>query len=430
MKSILLLMGVWFLTLNAEGVPPYRVLHLDPGGGPHRYMNETVYHNDAFGYRLTIPPYFRGGIIRNLNTWGFHLSPPPDTRTETTVALTVVGFPLLKPIRDYCREYKEREMRMYHITSKHRIHCDRLIDYRESNRSCLYLCEGSEGYLHPRRFRSRVYWIEGDDRRGVKMIFQYPLSREKEFGDMAKETVASLRWDPPAPKGRQAVQAPTVQPTGNSVTPNRRKGQTVPRKSAALDVPQRRFASRYDDARTGLHLPLPAGTFLAPPLRMKSGAVYFDTVDGRGRLYIMAGPLHGTLRGLYRQLTSMLQNVNIIRREFGRERFTLFASDAKRNILFRAKGFRKGGKGFLYLLVYPRELQWRYASVADALDLHFGPRGGMDHRSQRHRRLSGQQCDAIKRTCDLECFDAGGSDLCLDRCERRLQRCYKTGRWR
>ena len=410
------LLLMFFGVLYGGTSSPYQVYYMYTGEGEPRRLNSPIYHNDAFGYTVRIPPRYHGAILDNLNSWGMLLSPGYSHKKDATEALGIQGFMLKKSFPETCRFIKKEDMKNYQ--RKNILHCDRLLRYEESNGSCLYQCEGRE--FVPEKgnvpFRLKIRLVRYGNK-ALELSYQYPARLEKLYSEMERQMLNSLRWDQEVGSVTAGSAHPTSRPAALSVSP----GPFRNTKS--------RWARSYDNPRYGIHLPLPPRTFKQPVPYQKDGVIY-PLAEGRGGLIIIVEPEKVSLRAIYEKMKQAVSKKNRITyaRFFG-DWFVLSGEDPSGDGVLYEKAFMKNGVLGLYILFYPKELKWRLDPVIEELNRHFGPTRthGKLPRPHRRKRLSGTQCDAAARGCYAGCPDE--DDGCLDRCVARRDRCYTTGRF-
>jgi hypothetical protein len=146
-------------------------------------------------------------------------------------------------------------------------------------------------------------------------------------------------------------------------------------------------------------------------------------------LIVVVEPPRGSLREVYRKMIRSLSRHNEVSyKKFFGDWFVLSARDPANGAILYAKAYREKGVVGLYLLVYPEDQRWRYDAVIKELNRHFGPKKISKTRRGKTGRtghLNGRKCDAMARACYADCAD--GDDRCLERCENRRDRCYRSG---
>ncbi|WP_457606650.1 hypothetical protein [Nitratifractor sp.] len=195
-------------------------------------------------------------------------------------------------------------------------------------------------------------------------------------------------------------------------------------------------ARSYDNPRYGISLHFPEGFFRMPPTVSGDEGAIFQSMDGKGQLLILAKNTSASLKQIYELMLAQMQKSpeqTVTYSKFAGDWYVLSTLNEAKGLISYQKGYKRGSFYLLYLLSYPREQKGRYALLIENLNRQFGPprtgrvrSGRVGHSRPRHR-LSGQQCDAAARGCYASCPDE--DDGCLDRCEARRDRCYRSGRF-
>jgi hypothetical protein len=417
----------------------YRVLYAYDGNNEPLYYQGDSYLNRIWGYRIGIPSLFRDGIIINQNTWGVMLSPPLSKRAPGFLMgenFDVTGFGPVSDLERVCEDEKRLMLKKGpHQGAK-------LIRYDFSGDHCRIEVEG---HLGNEAFGSLAY-LARRGKRGVSVMMQYPPLLKDLYRRIFEKTVASLQWLPvpagwtvhspfPAaatPKNPSGMPSPSAGRTAPSPVGNSSSHSTGRSKRASSAAGQKVWAEGYDNPVWGIHLRFPTGFFINPPLKTRDYGVVFSSMDRRSLLYISWAETPASLRQIYRaSLEKMKRNpdLRITYRRVGGRWFVISSINWAKGTISYMKGYKKGRRFLLYLLVYPAQQKRRYDELIPVLNRQFGPSGqeSSRRRQKRHHRLSGQRCDAIARTCYAECPDE--DDGCLEQCEARRDRCYQTGRW-
>ncbi|ADV46171.1 hypothetical protein [Nitratifractor salsuginis] len=417
----------------------YRVLYAYNGNNvPLRYQGDS-YLNRIWGYRIGIPSRFRDGNIINQNTWGIMLSPPLSKRARGFLMgefFDVSGFGPVSDLESAC----ESEKRL--MLKKGPNQEAKLIRYDFAGDHCRIEVEG---HLGNEAFGSLAY-LARRGKRGVRVLMQYPPSLRDLYHRIFEKTVASLQWLPvpagwtvPSPfpaaaTPKNPIGAPSASAGGTVSSPvgSSSSHSTGTSGKASSATGRKEWAEGYDNPVWGIHLRFPAGFFITPPLKTRDYGVVFPSMDRRSLLYISWAETPASLRQIYRvSLEKMRRNpdLRITYRRIDGHWFVISSINQAKGTISYMKGYKKGRRFLLYLLIYPMQQKRRYDELIPVLNRQFGPSGQKStrRRQKRHHRISGRCCDAMARTCYAECPDE--NDGCLERCEARRDRCYRTGRW-
>ncbi len=171
--------------------------------------------------------------------------------------------------------------------------------------------------------------------------------------------------------------------------------------------------------------------FNSTPQKQDSNFALFKSKDQEAELFIAFKQDKRGLKTIYNNIIANLRSKSNI--DFGYYKYfgkwyVVSILDKNRDTISYQKGYKKNGTHIFYILSYPKYQKDKFDSIIKDLNKNFG------YTKKSNRKTTtikgGTWCDKYYRTCSLECFDSVNEDSCLSRCDQKLSRCYKTGKFR
>jgi hypothetical protein len=187
----------------------------------------------------------------------------------------------------------------------------------------------------------------------------------------------------------------------------------------------------YINKAHNFKLTLPS-IFKKTPSKEDKNFALFKSLDNQATLLVAFKNDNRPLKNIYYNTLDNLKNrANIkfgFHKYFGKW-YVISILDIDKDTISYQKGFKKRGVHIFYILSYPNYQKKKYDSVIKSLNRGFGYTSKV-HKKRTTIIRGGTWCDKYYRTCSLECFDKVNEDSCLNICEAKQSRCYKTGKFR
>ena len=189
----------------------------------------------------------------------------------------------------------------------------------------------------------------------------------------------------------------------------------------------------YTNRAHNFKLRLPKDVFQSLPQKEDNNFALFKSLDNETTLLIAFKKESRSLKKIYQDTVANLKNRADIKfgfhKYFGKW-YVVSILDRAKDIISYQKGFKKNGTHIFYILSYPSYQKKRYDSVIKELNKNFGYTSHPRKKRKTSTIKGGTWCDKYYRGCSLECFDRADEDSCLNRCDQKLARCYKSGKFR
>jgi len=196
-------------------------------------------------------------------------------------------------------------------------------------------------------------------------------------------------------------------------------------------------ASIYINRAYNFKLYLPKGVFKKEPKKEDSNFALFESLDNEATLLIAFKKDSRSLKQIYRSIIDNLKNRASIK--FGFHKFfgkwyVVSILDKDTSLISYQKGYKKNGVHIFYILTYPKDKIAKYDPIIKKLNRNFGYTSVKKKKRRKQNSISdikgGPWCDSAYRNCSYECFDRADEDRCLNICDKKRLRCYKTGKFR
>jgi hypothetical protein len=204
--------------------------------------------------------------------------------------------------------------------------------------------------------------------------------------------------------------------------------------SSNSSITKENYATTYVNENFNFKMALPKGVFKKEPIKSDNYGATFESLDAKATLDIVFVKSLNSLKEIYKNIIKKVKNSANLKLGFYKffgKWYVVSALNLDEDLIYYQKGFKKGNFHIFYILTYPKSQKNSYDRVIKFLNKNFGPISKQKNKQGYKNKIKGGPwCDNAYRTCSLECFDKPNEEVCLKSCERELDRCYKSGRFK